>query len=121
LQIHHPLLATPSTICLNVETRAAAGRHNLRGIPEKHLATGEDMCCTLDLWTDSVRKNSYTSITAHYIDEYFELHDCTLHVKPVRNASHTAIVVLDEFVKEGIGVFKITNTTTASQASALFE
>lgn len=105
------LLATSKTIRLNVETRAAAGRHILRGILEKHLATGEGMCCTLDLWTDSVRKNSYMSITAHYVDERFELHDRTLHVKPVRDASHTAIMVLDEF-KEGIGIFNITMELT---------
>ena len=91
---------------MNVETRAAAGRQILKEILEKHLATGEGICCTLDLWTHSVRKNSYMSITAHYIDQYFELHDRTLHVKPVRDASHTAVMVLEEF-KEGIGVFNI--------------
>ncbi|KAI2501707.1 hypothetical protein MHU86_12775 [Fragilaria crotonensis] len=107
------LLATPKTIRLNVETRAAAGCHILRGSLEKHLATGEGMCCTLDLWTDSIRtKNFYMSITAHYyVDEHFERHDRTIHVKPVRDASHTAIVVLDEF-KEGIGIFNITMELT---------
>ena len=47
------LLATP-TVRLNVETRAAAGRQILKGILEKHLATGEGICCTLDLWTDRI-------------------------------------------------------------------
>ena len=105
------LLATPKTIRLNVETRAAAGRQILQGVLEKHLATGEGMCCTLDLWTDSFRKNSYMSITAHYVDEHFDLHDRTLHVKPVRDASHTASMVLVEF-KEGIGVFNFTKEWT---------
>jgi hypothetical protein len=108
------LIASPKTIRLNVETRAAAGRQILSGILEKHLATGEGICCTLDLWTDSVRKNSYMSITAHYVDRHFELHDRTLHVKPVRDVSHTAIMVLEEF-KEGLGVFNITERTCFDQ------
>ena len=106
------LIATPKTIRLNVEKRAAVGREILSGILEKHLATGEGICCTLDLWTDSVRKNSYMSITAHYVDQHFELHDRTLHVKPVRDASHTAIMVLEEFT-EGLGVFNITNESVS--------
>ncbi len=100
------LLATLKTVRLNVETRAAAGRQFFKVILEKHLATGEGICCTIDLWTDSARKNSYMSITAHYIDQHFELHDRTLHAKPVRDASRTAVMVLEEF-KEGIGVFNI--------------
>ena len=99
-------LATPKTIRLNVETRTAAGRKVLQGVLEKHLATGEGNCCTLDLWTDSIRKHSYMSITVHYVDQNFELHDRTLHVKPVRDARHTAVMVLEEF-KEGIGAFNI--------------
>ena len=95
-------LATPKTIRLNVETRAAAGRQVLQGVLEKHLATGEGICCTLDLWTDSVRKHSYMSITVHYVDQNFKLHDRTLHVKPVRDASHTAAVMVLEEFKEGI-------------------
>ena len=46
------------------------------------------------------------SITAHYIDQNFKLHDRTLHVKPVRDASRTVVMVLEEF-KECIGVFNI--------------
>jgi hypothetical protein len=106
------LVATPKTIRLNVEARAAAGRQILQGILTAHLTTGEGICCTLDLWTDSVRTNSNMSITANYIDADFELHDRTLHVKPVlRDASHTAIMVLDKF-KEGISVFNITMEST---------
>jgi hypothetical protein len=52
------------------------------------------------------------SITAHYVDQHFELFDRTLHVKPVRDASHTAIMVLEEFT-EGLGVFNITNESVS--------
>lgn len=101
------LIATPKTIRLNVEKRAAAGRKIVSELLDHHLASGEGICCTLDLWTDSVKKNSFMSITAHYVDQYFELHDRTLHVKPLRDASHTAIMVLEEFI-DGIGDFNIT-------------
>jgi hypothetical protein len=45
------------------------------------------------------------SITIHYIDEMFNLYACTLHVKPVEEANHTAEMVLEEFNK-GLAVFK---------------
>jgi hypothetical protein len=64
------------------------------------------MACTFDLWTDAVKKNSYMSITIHYIDEMFNLYARTLHVKPVEEASHTVEMVLEEFSK-GLAVFKV--------------
>ncbi len=53
-----------------------------------------------------VKKNSYMSITIHYIDEMFNLYARTLHVKPVEEAIHTAEMVLEEFSK-GLAVFKV--------------
>ena len=64
------------------------------------------MSCTLDLWTDTVKNVSYISITIHYIDEDFVVHDRTLRVKTIRDASHTAITVLDEFT-EGLELFDL--------------
>jgi hypothetical protein len=55
---------------------------------------------------DAVKKNSYMSITIHYIDEMFNLYARTLHVKPVEEASHTAEMVLEEFSK-GLAMFKV--------------
>jgi len=46
------------------------------------------------------------SITIHYIDEMFNLYACTLHVKPVEEARHTAEMVMEEFSK-GLVVFKV--------------
>ena len=48
------------------------------------------------------------AITIHYIDKTFKLHACTLHVKPVKEASHTALIVLQEF-KDGLAVFKVSS------------
>jgi hypothetical protein len=55
---------------------------------------------------NAVKKNSYMSITIHYIDEMFNLYTRMLHVKPVEEASHTAEMVLEEFSK-GLAVFKV--------------
>jgi len=55
---------------------------------------------------DAVKKNSYMSITIHYIDEMFNLYARTLHTKLVEEASHTAEMVLEEFSK-GLVVFKV--------------
>ena len=64
------------------------------------------MSCILDLWADTVKKVSYMSITTHYFDDDYVSHDRTLHVKPVRNARHTAIIMLDEFI-EGLEIFDL--------------
>jgi hypothetical protein len=56
---------------------------------------------------DAVKKNSYMSITIHYIDEMFNLYARTLHVKHVEETSHTVEMVLEEFSK-GLIVFKVT-------------
>jgi hypothetical protein len=55
---------------------------------------------------DAVKKNLYMSITIHYIDEMFNLYACTLHIKPIEEASHTAKMVLEEFSKS-LAVFKV--------------
>jgi hypothetical protein len=55
---------------------------------------------------DTVKKNSYMSITIHYINEMFNLYARTLHVKPIEEASHTTEMVLEEFSK-GLAVFKV--------------
>ena len=45
-------------------------------------------------------------VTAHYIDEEFAMFDRTLYVKPVRDESYIAVMVLDEF-KEALDIFGI--------------
>jgi hypothetical protein len=100
------LLANPITVRRNVEERTASGRAALTQILQHHLESGVGASCTLDLWTDAVKKNSFMSITIHYIDENFDLHARTLHAKPVRNASHTGRMVLKEFT-DGLTIFNI--------------
>jgi len=46
------------------------------------------------------------SITVHYIDEEFNLHNRMLHVKLVRNASHATPVFLNEF-KDCVKLFSV--------------
>ncbi len=100
------LLANLTTVNHNVDSRARNGREKLTLVLKKHFDSGLNVACTLDLWTDAVKKNSYMSITIHYIDEMFNLYARTLHVKPVEEASHTAEMVLEEFSK-GLAVFKV--------------
>ncbi len=100
------LLTNSTTVSRNVDSRARNGREKLTLVLKKHFDSGLNMACTLDLWTDAVKKNSYMSITIHYIDEMFNLYTRTLHVKPVEEASHTAEMVVEEFSK-GLAMFKV--------------
>ncbi len=100
------LLANPTTFSRNVDSRARNGREKLTLVLKKHFDSGLNVACTLDLWTDAVKKNLYMSITIHYIDEMFNLYARTLHVKHVEEASHMAKMVLEEFSK-GLAVFKV--------------
>jgi len=100
------LLTNPLTVSRNVNSRARNGRDKLTFILKKHFDSGLNVPCTLDLWMDTVKKNSYMSITIHYIDEMFNLYARTLHVKPVEKVSHTTEMVLEEFSK-GLAMFKV--------------
>ncbi|KAH9550984.1 hypothetical protein CY35_10G100500, partial [Sphagnum magellanicum] len=90
----------------NVDSRVRNGREKLTLVLKKHFDSGLNVACTLDLWMDAVKKNSYMSITIHYIDEMFNLYTRTVHVKPIEEASHTTEMVLEEFSK-GLAVFKV--------------
>jgi hypothetical protein len=100
------LFANPMTVNHNVDSRAQNGREKLTLVLKKHFDSSLNVVCTLDLWMDAIKKNSYMSITIHYIDEMFNLYARTLHVKAVEEASHTAEMVLEEFSK-GLAVFKV--------------
>lgn len=52
---------------------------------------------------------SYFSIMVHYLDKEFILFDRTLHVKPVQDAIHTAIKVLEE-LREALAVFAMVDS-----------
>jgi len=100
------LFTNPTTVNCNVNSRARNSREKLTLVLKKHFDSGLSVACTLDLWMDTVKKNSYMSITIHYINEMFNLYARTLHVKPIEEASHTTEMVLEEFSK-GLAVFKV--------------
>jgi len=91
------LLYQPITARRNIETRATKRRAIVTNCLQEHNDTDISMTNTFDLWTKSIKKIVYISVTAHYIDEKFVLFDRTLHVKLVRDESHTAVMVLNEF------------------------
>jgi len=100
------LLTNPTTVSRNVDSCARNGCEKFTLVLKKHFDSGLNVACTFDLWMDTVKKNSYMSITIHYIDEMFNLYARTLHVKLVEEANHTAEMVLEEFSK-GLVVFKV--------------
>ena len=100
------LLCQPFTARRNIEICATEGRAIVAKRLRELIATDVSMASTIDLWTDNVKKVAYISVTVHYIDEEFVLFDRTLHVKPVRDESHTVGMVLDEF-KEALDIFGI--------------
>ena len=93
---------------MEYKTRATKGRVIVTKRLQEHIETNVFMANTLDLWTDNINKVAYISVMTHYIDEEFALFDQTLHVKPVRNESHTDVMVLNEF-KKAIDIFGIKN------------
>ncbi|KAH9550022.1 hypothetical protein CY35_10G051000 [Sphagnum magellanicum] len=90
----------------NIDSRVRNDYEKLTLVLKKHFDSGLNVACTLNLWMDAVKKNSYMSITIHYIDEMFNLYARTHHVKPVEEANHMAEMVLEEFSK-GLAVFKV--------------
>jgi hypothetical protein len=100
------LLANSTTVSRNVDSRARNGRKKLTLVLKKHFDLSLNVASTLDLWTNAIKKNSYMSITIHYIDEMFNLYACMLHVKLIEEASHTTEMVLEEFSK-GLAMFKV--------------
>ncbi|BBN16846.1 hypothetical protein Mp_7g09770 [Marchantia polymorpha subsp. ruderalis] len=100
------LLPCPLTVRRNVEARAVSGREALSIILHDHLVSDVGFATTIDMWTDTVKKTSYLSITSHYVNADMVLHARTLHVKPVFDASHTAVVVKNE-LKSGLAVLEI--------------
>ena len=102
----YDMLCQPITARRNIETRATVEHAIVTKHLQEHITTNVSMASTFDLWMDSIKNVDYISVTAHYIDKEFALFDRTLHVKPVHDESHTAVMVLDEF-KEALDIFSI--------------
>ncbi|GBG80092.1 hypothetical protein CBR_g30459 [Chara braunii] len=71
---------------------------------KEHFAEKMHAGFTVDLWTDSIKRTSFMSITSHYIDNAFKQHVRTLQVPPLHDESHIAVRVLKAF-KECIQEF----------------
>ncbi|KAL4097820.1 hypothetical protein QTP88_022528 [Uroleucon formosanum] len=72
------ILPHPTTVSRHIETTTKELRNNIFKdlffiIEKKYCAS------TCDLWTDDFRRNSYMSITLHYIDDNWELNNRLLH------------------------------------------
>ena len=106
------LLPDETTIKRNTSNRTVKGCDKLKKILQVHFSVGLYAGFTFDSWTDDIRKVAYMSITVHYIFEKFELNALTLHLKPVRDASHTTIMVSDEFC-EGLEPFDLNDFDAA--------
>ena len=102
----YDMLCQPITARRNIETRATVGHAIVAKHLQEHITTNVSIASTLDLWMDSIKNVAYISVMAYYIDKEFALFDRTLHVKPVHDESHTAVMVLDEF-KEALDIFSI--------------
>lgn len=68
------ILPHPTTISRDIH-KAADGLRNT--LTEKLRAQFSSVggAITLDVWTDKFRKQSYLGVTAHYVDDKFQLHD----------------------------------------------
>ena len=106
------LLPDETTIKRNTSNRTVKGCDKLKKILQVHFSVGLYAGFTFDSWTDDIRKVAYMSITVHYISKKFELNVRTLHVKPVRDASHAAIMVSDKF-REGLETFDLNDFDAA--------
>jgi hypothetical protein len=75
------ILPCPTTVRRNVEENAAKGRANLLEVIKNLICSNLHFASTMDLWTEKHKKVSYMSISLHYIDENFHLHQHTLQVQ----------------------------------------
>ena len=100
------LLPDETIVKCNTSDRVVKGCDKLKKILHNLFSAGLYVVFTFDLWTDDIWKVAYMSIIVHYNSEKFELNVQTLHVKPIRDMSQTAIMVSDEF-REGLETFDL--------------
>ena len=88
------LLPTGNTVKNNIIVFANETKEKLKKICSSHIKTGVGAEFAVDLWTDSVKKYSFMSVTMHYIDEYYNLNYRTLQVRHYKATLHSAEAVL---------------------------
>lgn len=72
------ILSHPITVSRHIEKQTKEIRNNIFKdlffiIKKKYCAS------TCDMWTDNIRRNSYMSITLHYIDDDWKFSNRLLH------------------------------------------
>ncbi|GBG61647.1 hypothetical protein CBR_g22444 [Chara braunii] len=95
------LIPSRFTVKCQVMGDAESLRDVVKAKLKEHFAEKIHAGFTVNLWTDSIKRTSFMSITIHYIDGAFKLHVRTLQVWPLHDESHTAVCVLKAF-KEGL-------------------
>lgn len=91
------LLPDQVTVKRSLTTRCALTRDILKSIIQSHFKCGLWAAFTLDIWTDDNHQQSFLSVTIHFIDDLWCLHDRTLQVNAFPNVSHTGAAILNEF------------------------
>ena len=81
----------------SLRMRCASTKDILTSKVQHHFKCGLWAAFTLDIWTDDFHQKSFLSVTIHYIDEPWNLHDRTLQVDAFPNVSHTGAAILNEF------------------------
>ena len=71
----------------------------------------EHICFTIDFWT-SLSNQDYMSLTAHFIDDNFNLQEFCLEVTPFSEISHTAANIL-EFLKDTLAKWDVADKVQA--------
>jgi hypothetical protein len=91
------LLPDQVTVKRSLRMRCASTKDILISKVQHHFKCGLWAAFTLDIWTDDYHQKSFLSVTIHYIDEMWNLHDRTLQVDAFPNVSHTGAAILNEF------------------------
>lgn len=87
------LLPAANTVKNHVEQGAERVRAAIRQIVQSHVDDGLHVAATTDLWTDTLKKRCFMSVTVHYVDDSFLLHARTLQCKVFYAERHTAVAI----------------------------
>jgi Hermes transposase DNA-binding domain len=115
------LLPDPVTVKRSLKMRCVSTKKVLMSKVQYHFSCGLWAAFTLDIWTDDNHQKSYLSVTIHFIDDSWQLHDRTLQVDAFPNVSHTGAAILTEFnsVVEPYRSFEARGITTKASNKQL--
>ena len=90
------LLPDQVTVKRSLKMRCESTKKNLLSKVQYHFSCGLWAAFTMDIWTDDNHQKSYLSVTIHFIDDAWQLHDHTLQVDAFPSVSHTGAGILNE-------------------------